>query len=86
MNDKQLIQRIEVTFPCHVELPENFMRELGTLVDTVCQKYNAEHPDRSMWLAGMGCKMLTNPFMVDDEHPMEWDESTYVIDVEVRDK
>ena len=50
------VVRIEITFPCAVELPEGFERALDGLVNMVCEKYEREHPTEVMWCAGHGSK------------------------------
>lgn len=52
------ITRIEITFPVPVRLPKYFTSILLTLVDTVCKDYEHTHPDRVMWAAGHGNKMI----------------------------
>ena len=56
------------------------------LVEEVCRKYEAEHPGRVMWTFGTGSKMLISPFMVDDDHPMVFDDSTFEVEVSEREK
>lgn len=71
---------IEISFPVPVHLSEYHQRRLAELIGAICDLYEQHHPDRVMWPAGIGQKMLTNPFMVDDDHPMQFDESVFEIE------
>lgn len=71
-----MIQKIEINFPIPVEFPKEFERKLIKLVDTVCKKYEAEHPERTMWPAGNGFKLIWR----EPQEPT-FDESIYSIDV-----
>lgn len=77
---------IEITFPVDVELPKGWERKLDRLVAEVCQAYEAGHPDQVMWPFGSGQKMTTNPFMVDDDHPLEFDEGIYTVEIACRER
>ena len=79
-------RRIEINFPFEVQFPDGWEQRLAELLDEVCRKYEAEHPDQVMWVFGAGCKMLTSPFMVDDDHPMQFDESVFEIAIIAREK
>lgn len=74
------LRAIEITFPVEVELPPGFERVLDALVDMVCEKYEAEHPDRTMWPAGIGGK----PIWRESEEP-DFDMSVLAIDVAERE-
>ena len=75
------INQIEIVFPVPVDFPEGFEQELSQLVDTVCKKYESENPDRLMWPAGHGSKLLWR----EPEEP-DFDDSVYQIDVAEREK
>lgn len=77
-------RRIEINFPFEVQLPENWEQRLAELLEEVCRKYEAEHPGEVMWVFGCGCKMLTNPFMTDENHPMQFDCSVLEFDITSR--
>ena len=79
------INRIEISFPTEVALPDGFERALDALVGMVCEQYQREHPNEVMWPAGFGSKMLSNPYMMGDDEPMKFDDSTYAIDVSCRE-
>lgn len=74
------IHKIEISFPLPVELPDDFGMELDKLVNTVCKKYEKEHPGRVMWLAGHGAKILWRG----PEEP-DFDENIYQITVAERE-
>lgn len=76
---------IEIQFPTTVELPDGFEQALDGLVDMACKKWERENPAMTMWVAAHGSKMLVHPGMVDEEHPMEFDDSVYVIEVSARE-
>jgi hypothetical protein len=76
------IVKIEINFPVPVEFPDGWEQTLDTLVNMICEKYENEHPERTMWPAGHGSKMLTNPYYTDD---LKFDESVYSIDVAERE-
>jgi hypothetical protein len=80
-----MIQRIEIQFPTDVELPDGFEQLLNAAVDMVCKQYQRTHPAHVMWAAEHGSKMLSNPFMVSDDEPLKFDDSTYYIGVSVQD-
>lgn len=79
------ISRIEISFQVEVALPDGFDRALEALVYMVCDQYQREHPTEVMWPAGHGSKMLSNPYMLGDDEPMEFDDSVYAIDVYCRE-
>ena len=73
------INKIEIDFPCDVELPKGFEQTLSCLIDMVCGKYEIEKPSRTMWPAGHGSK----PLWREPEEP-EWDDSVFFIQVAER--
>lgn len=79
------IQAIEVFFPAAVELTNADQQELNSLISKICDRWVAGNPGRVMWTFGVGQKMLTNPFMTDDEHPMEYDASVFQIECSERE-
>lgn len=80
------VQAIEISFGAPIAFDGDRQRRLLDLLDEFCAAYEAEHPDRVMWTAGVGQKMLTNPFMVDDEHPMEFDDSVFSVECFERER
>lgn len=76
---------IEVSFAAPVHITADQQRRLVELIDEICKGYEAKHPDRVMWPFGIGQKMLTNPFMVDEDHPMQFDESVFEIECAERE-
>jgi len=78
-------QKIEITFPVEVELPEGFCQALDSLVNMVCKKYQEQNPDRVMWPAGCGSKPLFNWMAVSDDEPLPFDNSVYVIECTERE-
>jgi hypothetical protein len=80
------IKRIEIDFPCMVELPGGFERSLYELVHTVCAQYEKENPKMVMWVFGYGCKPLTNPFMLGKDEVMECDDEILYLEVSARER
>lgn len=50
------ISKIEIEFAAPVEVPEELEQALAKVVEGVCDKYNADNPDRVMWPFGVGSK------------------------------
>jgi hypothetical protein len=75
------VVRIEINFPVGVELPDGFERELDALVDKACKHYERAHPDRVMWPAGHGSKVL----WCEPDEP-DFDPSVYEISVAERER
>lgn len=75
-----MIQKIEISFPVPIELPELFETQLVELIDKVCKKYVSEHPGRVMWPAGVGNKVLWRELQEPD-----FDDSVLAIDVAERE-
>ena len=81
------VHSIEVTFPTAVELPPGFEQRLTELVDEACRRYEAEHRDLVMWLAGFGQKITYMPMTAEEEAAgkhMEFDEGCFSIEVAER--
>ena len=79
------ISTIEIHFPVAVELPDGWEQALGSLIDMVCNKYENENPKRVMWVGGQGSRPKFNWMVVDDEHPQEFDNEVYSIQVVERE-
>jgi hypothetical protein len=71
---------IRVDFPVPVDLPPGFDRALESLVNMVCEAYEKENPERTMWPAGMGAM----PVYREPEEPL-FDLSVLNIAVAERD-
>lgn len=78
------ILQIQIQFPRRVKLSSKQQQRLASIISEVC-KENTE-PGMVFWPSEFGQKMLSNPFMVDDEHPMEFDEDTFFIGCCEREK
>ena len=74
MSDK--ILKIEITFPCPVDIPSDWYAKLAKLLHTVCLHYEKRHKDRVMWVGTSGYKMLDS----NDEY-IQLDDSVYTIDL-----
>jgi len=74
------IVKVEISFPVAVDLPAGWERALDGLVDMVCGKYEEEHPDRVMWPAGHGSRVLWR----EPEEP-DFDDSVFEISVSERE-
>ena len=79
------MRSIEITFPVDVEMTAIDERTLSAAISTICKRYETKHPDRVMWPAGYGQKMLSNPFLVSDDEPIEYDDSCYHIECAERE-
>jgi len=80
-----MIRRIEIDFPCSVDVPDGFYQALDSLVNMVCKKYERENTGRVMWPGACGSKLLSNPHMVGDDEPLDFDDSVYSIVVSERE-
>ena len=72
------LRRIEICFPVSVEITAEEQRQLHEILGKICLRYEADHPDRVMWIFGIGhkphfnrrdCGLLGLPF--DPEGPSE---------------
>lgn len=78
-------RRIEIDFPLDVEIDSDIQQAIDDALSEVCRRYKRNNPGRTMWVFGVGCKMLSNPFMVDDEHPLEFDEGVLHFEISERE-
>lgn len=76
---KQML-RLEVTFPCGVEVTNDDQQILDALAAEICSRYERANPGRVMWPFGHGFKMTCNPMMLSDEEPIPFDETTYQVE------
>lgn len=67
--------KIEINFPVAVDVDDKNSQAIMEAVSNICKEYQKRNPHRVMWPAGAGSKMLTNPFMTDDEHPMKYNDT-----------
>lgn len=59
--------RIEVDFPVRVNINGTLFQELVGVITKICDEYEERHPDRVMWPAGMGSKILYMPMTAEEE-------------------
>lgn len=52
------IRKIEVDFPCPVEVPEYVDDFIFQAIDMMCRTYNKSNPGRRMWISGAGSKPI----------------------------
>lgn len=78
--------KIEVDFPVPVEVRDPHFQKLVNVVSQICDEWEDAHPDQIMWPFGMGSKPLTNFFLVDEEHPMKFDDTVLHIEVTCRER
>ena len=74
---------ISVSFPVPVNLTREHQVRLVELIDEICDGYEARHPDRTMWAAGIGGAVVSMPITKEDEEngvPLEFDMSVFSID------
>jgi hypothetical protein len=69
------ISRIEVQFPCAVAVDDDIQKELDQCLTKICRRWKKANPGRTMWVFGVGAKMLSNPFMAGDDEPLQFDDS-----------
>ena len=75
------VKKIEICFPCEVELPDGWEYTLDAMVRMVCEKYQAANPDMVMWPAGYGSKPIFNG----SSNEPWFDDNVYQIEVMVRE-
>lgn len=75
-----LTRKIEIDFGASVKLPDEFEHKLFDLLGEVCKEYECKNPDRTMWVFGMGGKILWN------EQEPDYDMSILSIEVAEREK
>lgn len=73
-------------FPLPVEISDDWLRAFNELISEVCKHYEATHPSRVMWLFGQGQTYKYNWHVVDENHPQEYNELSYTIEVSEREK
>ena len=81
------MHQIYVSFPFPVELSKDDERDLHSLIERVCKRYEAEHPGRVMWPAGYGGLCTSMAITAEDEAngvPLDFDMSVLHIDVAAR--
>jgi len=73
---------IEIGFPVAVNITGKMQQRLVELIGQICDEYEAAHPDRVMWPAGIGCKPTFIPMTREEENErgMEFDESVFSIE------
>ena len=79
------ISSIHVDFFEPVEITRDEEIKLQEIVTAICDRYKAKNLGRTMWLFGYGSRPLTNPFLVDDDHPMEFDDSELYLECFARE-
>lgn len=75
------IHRIEINFPCAVDLPPGFDHVLMALADAICSAWELAHPGHVMWASGVGAK----PIWREPEEP-DFDDSVFCIDCATREE
>ena len=80
-----MIHKIQIDFPCEVDFPDGFERELDALINKVCKKYEKENPTRTMWPSGQGSMPVGN-WMLGGPDPVDFDDTIYYIEVAERDR
>lgn len=80
------IRKIEVDFPVEVDLPDGFIQDLDELLTKVCKLYKRQHPDRTMWVFGVGQKMMINPMLIEDDKPIPFDDKILHFEIYEREK
>lgn len=76
---KNVVSKIEVTFPTSVTLSSEVQRGIDDLLQPICDKHVQENPDRVMWVFGHGSK----PLWREPEEP-EWDDEVFMIEIAER--
>lgn len=78
------ISSIEITFPESVDLTQDDQRQLLEIVTRMTDRYDRDNPGRVMWAFGVGMKLLSNPFMVGDDEPLQFDNLCFSINCHER--
>lgn len=73
--------QIKITFPVGVELSKRDQEDLIDLAGRICKRYEAQHPDRVMWPAGVGAE----PVDIWSDEP-RFDDSVFCVDVAERER
>lgn len=92
----QRLHKLEISFPCTVDVPEEVIRKIDALVGEVCKLYEAQNPTRIMWPSGHGSKIIWSridaAFLGRTAEPdakasgePDYDESIYEISVSERE-
>lgn len=72
---------LEITFGgVGVNISREAHQRIVDGVNMICAEYEARHPDRVMWTAGFGAKMLCHPLALSDDEPIPFDDSVEVIE------
>lgn len=79
------MRAIEITFPEDVEITDDDQRDIVEVVSRITNRYEEANPHRTMWPFGIGQKMLSNPFMVGDDEPLEFDENVFAVECSERE-
>jgi len=77
------LRKIEISFPCDVELPNPLYREMFEWLEKVCRHYETTHPGRVMWPFGFGSKIVGGSIYFDG--PMQFDDSTLSVECAERE-
>lgn len=76
-----MTQRIEISFPVDVDLPDHWQQRLSQLLDDVCHDYEVDNPDRVMWVFAQGDKPIWN-----EPHEPTFDGSVLNIEIAERER
>lgn len=79
------VMNIEIDFDEAVELTEDDQKALVEIAGRISDRYKKANPGRTMWPFGIGTKIKSNLFMLDDDDPIEYDEDTFHIDCHERE-
>src|SRR5258708_1938491 len=79
--------KIEICFPCPVELTQQDQIALDEIVTAICARYEKDHPARVMWPFGIGYKPTYIPMTAEEEatRGMEFDDTTFEISCSERE-
>lgn len=82
------IRAVEITFPVPVTLAIEHERMLTQLTGYICDEWCRANPDRVMWPAGQGSKILYMPMTREEEQRrgLEFDDDVYAISCSERER
>lgn len=81
------VRRIEINFPVPVELTDAAQQQLDAIAAELCKAWQAQHPGRVMWPAGIGSKITFMPMTAEAERErgLEFDDDTFEIECAERE-
>lgn len=77
--------QIRIDFPEGVEISNEAHEMICAAIDLICRDWETRNPGQIMWLFGHGALMTSNPFLVEGDHPVEFDTTVEHLEVSSRE-